>query len=265
MRVLASLIVSGLLAASAQAALLNSFENQANGWAAIAGYSTTTGVTEGSYSAMVNVPTGWSNGPFKSGWSPNLLTDLAAGDTIYMDVTPSFPVPAGCHLQIAWQLQQANGTGTGDVGYMSVNATGTTTVSYAYAGAFTPDLSNLTAAGGWANVSVVTNVGGVDPGTGLAYVPGTVYFDNFRVGAVPEPASLGLLRWVAYFSGGDDPLERSTRRSNSLTGLPFAAGRFYLLGSDAGPATIASCLVWNPRSMSVSSMRIEALDTRERC
>lgn len=167
------------LATSAQATLLTSWENDADGWAGFSGFTTTYGVTDGTHAAVRAVPAGWNN-DIQYGYNHDYTDAFLAGQVVSVDVTPEVPIPEGQGLQIVLQLM-TDETGVEVVGpYTAINNSGTTTVSYDYSSTFVPGTA-------WTSMRLLTNALG-------GYAGGNVAFDNLRVeGAIPEPTSLAAL------------------------------------------------------------------------
>lgn len=171
-------VVTGLCAASAQAGMLFSWENDAQGWAGTAGFSSTTGVTDGSYSVVRTIPTGWNNA-FQSNYVAAIREGLSGNDTLSVDVTLAEDIPDGYIFQVGAQIIIENGPNP-VLPMQALTDAGTTTLTWDYSS----HSSAIDAATGWGHVRFITGAYG-------GYTPGDVYFDNLR--AVPEPASLALL------------------------------------------------------------------------
>lgn len=181
-RVAIALMAAVLGAASAQAGIVTGWNNTADGWAGIASYSNTIGVTEGTYSAAVAVPTGWSTAFQYSSWGvADTLALVEANPIISVDVTMTDPVPPTSFLQVGLQFWSSSGTGSAFGGFATVGQ-GTThlVIDSRF---FTPNAATAT----YGHIAFVTNT------SNNGYVPGTVYFDNVQMAPVPEPTTLGLL------------------------------------------------------------------------
>jgi hypothetical protein len=182
---------------SAKAALIESWENTLDGWvippsynpqptyAPVTSFSTTSGVTNGSYSLVVaGTGTGSPNyGQF--GYSPSTLAItniLATASAITLDVyTP--PASFGYYLQ--WQLI-INGGGLGFdqlPGQPSASIGNETTLSWP----ITPAMDATLAASN-SPAQIILQVGG-----GYSAGNETMYLDNLQTVSAPEPASIGLL------------------------------------------------------------------------
>ena len=172
--------------AFAQGALVDSWENSSEGWGMIStnwtsgGYSTTTGVTQGTYSWLLNAGVSPDYGGAIGGTASTALTALLANAA-----SVSVSVYATGFSYMQWDLA-VNGGGEG---YNSVDgysypaspvigteSTLTWNISQAFRNTFAANLSTPT--------SLNFQIGG---GNG-----GTVYLDNLRITAVPEPSTLAL-------------------------------------------------------------------------
>jgi hypothetical protein len=176
-----------------------SWENTLDGWATIGGnmtlggFSTTLGVTQGSYSLILDGPA--SGGPNYSGQigsaaSTALTLDLANAVSVSLNVY----VPSGDfggYLQ--WDLT-LNQNGTGGLGYQSVDG-------YSYTATPIGSESTLT----WTipaadqtiladNPTLPTSLN-LQIGGGFSSASDAAYIDNLVItdAPVPEPASLALL------------------------------------------------------------------------
>ncbi|HXR04820.1 MAG TPA: PEP-CTERM sorting domain-containing protein [Verrucomicrobiae bacterium] len=179
--------VSALQTATAQTILVNSWENSVEGWGTLeanwtsGGFSTTTGVTQGSYSWILNAAGSPDYGAALGGTASTALTaDLANAASVSVDVY------ATGFSYMQWDLT-LNG---GGLGYQSTDGytysqspvIGTeSTLTFTIPSSFRATLA--------ANPTIATSlnfqIGGGNPGT--------VYLDNLVVTEVPEPASLALM------------------------------------------------------------------------
>jgi hypothetical protein len=189
--------------------LLNSFENSLGGFVypsggdtsfTISGYSQTTGVTDGSYSAIyspsgTNTGTGPNYGQFieSAGYSTTLTTELQNATAITLQVfapTNSF----GGFIQFNAALQTDNtGYPYDEIGGFDLAHTPTfgteSTITFQFTAKAIADIAAAEAAGDGTQLSIAIG-GGYSAGNE------TAYFDNLEAvtpAAVPEPASLALL------------------------------------------------------------------------
>ena len=177
----AGLAASLLLATSVQANTIYSWENDANGFGNISEFSTTVGVTDGTYSAGFDVPAGFSWAMPTGNWAPAFAALNAAhqagGTTFLLDVTgPNEDSGAGV-LAVGIWVWFDNDTQTADLGAYQIPTDGTTNT-------YTFDFSSIAGPSfEWIQLRISAN-------TTEGYDPGTVYVDNLRI--IPEPASLAL-------------------------------------------------------------------------
>jgi len=190
--------------------LINSWENSSEGWGTfqgdyqISGYSTTLGVTDGTYSMTITSPsnTAPNYAGLVGGTASTAITQLLAipGQAISVDVYTS----PGAFSYMQWDLA-TNGAG----GYNSVDGYSysqspvigsETTLTWTIPSSLTSTyLANITTP-----TSLNFQIGG-----GQSTGPATFYMDNLRASiAVPEPASLALLGF-----GGLSLLGVTMRRS----------------------------------------------------
>ncbi len=179
--------------------LIDSWENSSEGWGtfqgdyAISGYSTTLGVTNGTYSMAITSPSNTAPNyqGLMGGSASTAITQLLAipGQTISIDVYTQ-PEAFG-YMQ--WDLA-TNGAG----GYTSVDgytypesptigseSTLTWTIPASLTATYAANLSTPT--------SLNFQIGG-----GSSTGPATFYVDNLRASlAVPEPASMSVLGLAA--------------------------------------------------------------------
>lgn len=185
----------GLLGALAQTALsqsviVNSWENSTEGWGVLetnwtsGGFSTTTGVTAGSYSWILNAAASPDYAGALGGTASTALTSLLANAaSVSVDV---FATGFGGYLQ--WDLA-LNQQGTGGLGYQSTDGYTYTqsptlgaesTLTFTIPAAFRATLA--------ANPTLPTSLN-FQIGGGAS---GTMYLDNLLITQVPEPGTLAL-------------------------------------------------------------------------
>ena len=183
--------------ASAQVVYNESWENSLDGWGIVnganmtfGGFSTTTGVTEGNYSVILDSASG--SGPsygnqFASSASTALTLDLANASSVTLDVyTPGGDF--GYFLQ--WDLT-LNQQGTGGLGYQSVdnyNFQSTANGSESILTWTIPTSMQATLA---ANPTLATSVN-LQIGGGYTSTSDAVYLDDFTITDVPEPSTMAL-------------------------------------------------------------------------
>lgn len=182
--------------ANCQATLLNSWENDSEGWSidqsayATAGFDTSIGVTDQTHSWKVSGgPAGPNYGGLLSGPSTTGLTSLLANaDKILIDVT----VPTGGDF--GWYLQWTAIVDNADAGYTSLDG-----YSYSQSAAIgdsnpktlvwtIPAAMRATLAASTNPTRIVFQVGGGSNGG----TNNTMYLDNLRTVAVPEASSATL-------------------------------------------------------------------------
>lgn len=156
------------------------------GWSGLSGFSTTTGVTEGSSGAILNL-TGWTQ--ISSGWINGALagaySDMVGRNELAFDLTMVNPPAAGwenVNAAINISGQDANGDWFATDGVWTRTQAGTISMDYSLvaggsivagtARAIQLDIK-MDGAGGWAG--------------------GDIVLDNFRIVEVPEPTSLAAL------------------------------------------------------------------------
>ena len=185
--------------ASAQSTLVNSWENSSEGWGMIStnwtsgGYSTTTGVTQGTYSWTLNAGVSPDYGGAFGGTASTALTALLANAA-----SVSVNVYATGFSYMQWDLT-LNQQGTGGLGYQSTDGYtysqspvigSESTLTFSIPGSFRTTLA--------ANPTLATSLNfQIGGGNG-----GTVFLDNLRITSVPEPttlvlAGLGAIGWLA--------------------------------------------------------------------
>jgi len=170
--------------------LLESWENTLDGWQVLngnytAGFSSTTGVTDGSYSLSLTGTAAPSYGQMLGSPSTTLLTsELAGASALSFDVY----APGG---SFGYYLQFDVDINNSDTGYVSLD-------SYSYPGVSiggettvtVPISSSLQSA-----LAASSNPTSIYIQVGGGYSPDneTFYLDNMRLTAAPEPATLALL------------------------------------------------------------------------
>lgn len=195
-RLLGTLAICLGVAPLASAGLIASFENDAEGWTinaaenaaySITGFSTTEGVTDGTYSMIVEGTAAPSYGQLLvSPASTTLTAELANAMEVSIDVTAA---PGA----FDWGSQWSAVINNADLGYTSLDGFG-------YSGFIGPGASGTltwaltaaqraTLAGSAADSTLIFQVGGGGPGT--------AYVDNVRTTEVPEPTALALLTLAA--------------------------------------------------------------------
>ena len=179
----------------AQTVTIESWENTLDGWTVPGGagyftpaFSTTTGVTDGSYSLALTEANGGGGenygqmviSPSVSGWTAL----LANATTLSLDIyTPSGSF--GYYLQFDVDVNNA------DIGYQSIDG-------YSYPGTSIGSEYTLTIpipssiSSGLAASSNPTQIA-IQVGGGYSNPSDTMYLDNLRLNEVPEPSTIGLL------------------------------------------------------------------------
>jgi hypothetical protein len=180
----------GLILQNASAQLLiESFENTLDGWTVqngnyTAGFSTTTGVTDGSYSLSLTGTAAPSYGQILGSPSTTLLTsELAGASALSFDVY----APGG---SFGYYLQFDVDINNSDTGYVSldgysypgVSIGGETTVTVPISASLQSAL-----AASPNGTSIYIQVGG-----GFSDGNETFYLDNIQLTPAPEPATLAL-------------------------------------------------------------------------
>jgi hypothetical protein len=198
---LATLALVCAFGSECRAALINSWENDAEGWTFIngnystAGFDTAVGVTNQTYSWKI---AGGTAGPDYGGFiqSPSttaLTSTLANASELLVDLT----VPTGGDF--GWYLQWTAIVDNADTGYTSLDG-----YSYSQAadiGNSTPKTlmwtipatMQATLAASTSPTKIIFQVGGGSNGG----TNNSMYLDNLRTVPVPEPASAALLGGVA--------------------------------------------------------------------
>ena len=178
-RFIVALTAALALGTNAQGSVLFSWENDAEGWDGIDGFTQdSAGVTQGEYAAVVNVLE-FTN--IESQWLTEIPEGLVGNDTLLVDLTLADIPDQSWHDVNAWLHLE----GTDGDGWFAVSGPGqrlqSGTISFNY-GEARPSLTTgdanavrfhirMDTAGGWQG--------------------GDVYLDNLR--AIPEPTSLGLV------------------------------------------------------------------------
>jgi hypothetical protein len=179
------------MSTSAQAVLIYDWENDAQGFSGIAGFSTTTGVTSGSYSAYGDFGSAFTWAFQIGNWNANFAALNEAqkvGTQILLDVTLEGPaMEEGQGLNVGlWVFHAAANTG---IGSFQVTPGQTVTLTFNIPdGVGGPNGESDGVPRDWTQFRIWTQGGG-------GYDPGNIYIDNLRV--VPEPASLGLMGGLA--------------------------------------------------------------------
>ena len=200
-----SVVALGAAQARASVVLIESWENTLDGWEApstnlgsnstfTSSFSTTTGVTNGSYSLAMTGSVAPNYGQMLAGPSTMALTNLLAdSSSVSLDVY----VPAaafGYYVAIDIDMQNAafgaNGGFVSLDGYIYQSATigGETTITVPVTAA-----QDATLAASGDPTALFVQVGGNAPSSGS----NTMYFDNLRATTVPEPASTSMLGLAA--------------------------------------------------------------------
>ena len=184
-------VMSGAVAS--EAAVLKSFEDgTVQGFTTVAGQATTSvstiGATAGTQSLQIDYASNFQNGTHTSNFTPAQLALFQPGEKILVDVTQNTPVPVadGNFRQLSIQISYADTAG-----------------NFPFLGDF---VNNVQFNGGesgtrTASLTIPANFNTTNPFVDVFFstnnnAAGTFYVDNLRVtpeGAVPEPASLGLL------------------------------------------------------------------------
>jgi hypothetical protein len=178
----------------ASGALIESFENSYDGWGVIPSYnpqsfvssfSSTTGVTDGSYSlAITGTGTSGPNyGQMLYSPSSAALTALLANAS---SISIDFYAPSG---SFGYYLQVQVGLNGGATGYVALNGYDGIGMGSEYT--LTVPISSAVSAqlaGSSAAENIFIQVGG-----GFSAGNETFYIDNIQANLVPEPASFGLL------------------------------------------------------------------------
>ena len=190
--------MAAFLVQSASAQLIESFENTLDGWqvppsynlqpsfGAVPGFSSTTGVTDGSYSLSVTGTGGSGPGYGQLLVSPSmtlLTSELAGASALSFDVY----APGGSfggYLQFDVDINNA------DTGFVSLD-------SYSYPSATLGAESTITvpiSVALQAELAASLNPTTLDIQVGGGYSAGneTFYLDDIRLTPVPEPATLAL-------------------------------------------------------------------------
>jgi hypothetical protein len=184
-----SVVVAALLVQNVSAQLIESFENTLDAWNVVngnytAGFSTTTGVTDGSYSLSLAGTTAPNYGQILDSPSTTLLTsELAGASALSFDVyTPGGAF--GYYLQFDVDINNS------DTGYVSLDG-------YSYQGVNNGAESTVTvpiSASLQSALAASSNPTEIDIQAGGGFSAGneTFYLDNVRLTPAPEPATLAL-------------------------------------------------------------------------
>jgi hypothetical protein len=194
---LATLAIACAAGMNCQAALINSWENDAEGWTilqgayATAGFDASVGVTDQTYSWTIAGGTAGPNyGAFIEGPSTMALTStLASAAQLSVDVT----VPTGGDF--GWFLQWSAVVDNADTGYTSLD--GYSYSQSANIGSSSPKTltwtipaaMRTTLAASSSTTKIVFQVGGGSNGG----TNNTMYLDNLRTVPVPEPCSAAIV------------------------------------------------------------------------
>ncbi len=181
--------IAAFLVQNVSAQLIESFENTLDGWTVqngsyTAGFSTTTGVTDGSYSLSLTGTTGPSYGQMLGSPSTTLLTsELAGASALSLDVY----APGG---SFGYYLQFDIDINNNDTGYVSLD-------SYSYPGVSIGGETTVTvpiSASLQSALAASLNPTSIYIQVGGGYSDGneTFYLDNVQLTPVPEPATLAL-------------------------------------------------------------------------
>jgi len=195
------MLALGLVYAQAST-LIESWENTADGWTlpgaggfySIA-FSTTTGVTQGSYSWELWGTSSGSLTPIASSAATTALTaSLASASTLSFDVNVPSATDFGTYLGFDVAVYQPGGNLTGTTAYATADFASLT--GY---GIWTPATMGGQATLTWSMPTALANALGANPGlatslyiSAVGYGSGFAYLDNVTVTAVPEPATLAL-------------------------------------------------------------------------
>ena len=182
--------------------LIESWENTADGWSTISpwssgGFSTTTGVTAGSYSWLLNCSAAnWAmNSAVYSAGTVGMTTTLANSSSLSFDVavpsSSAFGGLYGLYFDVAVYQPAGNLAGT---------TTGSTTTFASLDGyGWTLGPSGGSATLTWSMPTVLANALGANPSVAtylyiMAYTGGSgaMYVDNVTVTPVPEPGTLAF-------------------------------------------------------------------------
>lgn len=171
-----------------------SWENTLDGWTVgggnmtFAGFSSTLGVTDGSYSLGLGAPTGAPNYGIQlsSSATTALTLDLASASTVTLDVY----VPAGDFgslLKFDLLVSQKNGLGGVSLDGSAFSESATIGGEKTLTWTIPPAVQTTLAAFPTKATSLVFEIGG-----GSTSSSDMVYLDNLQVVGVPEPSTLAL-------------------------------------------------------------------------
>ena len=185
-----SLALSLSILPTAKADLLESWENNLDGWTLDNGSYTSSftispGVTDGSYSLALAGTAGPNyGGMLHSGYLMSYTTALASAGTLSLDVyTP--PASFGYYLQVQFWLNNA------DTGYMQI-PNGSTYLSTTIGAETTLTWTIPTSVAAILATSLNPTQIGFQMGGGYSAGNETMYLDNVRTTSVPEPAAYAL-------------------------------------------------------------------------
>lgn len=160
-----------LLAADSDVTLLHSWENDAEKWKGISGFSA-TGATEGEHAAVRAVPPKWNN-ELQSGYSAELREKLKGNRCLAVDITLATAPPPGAVLKITPQIiLQGDVVNTDTKLGARPIAAGTHTLTWDYS-AYGEAIDGAT---GWAHVRFITEAYGYPEDR----PPGDVHLDYLR-------------------------------------------------------------------------------------
>lgn len=173
-------VTVGGLAMSAHAALISSFEN--SGGPSGSTYSSTIGVSDGTYSCVRTYGSSWNQTTLVS--SGALQATVHDNPVLRLDITVLPDVTPGTWLQIGFGLQGSNFNGTNVVysPWIHDGGPGAAGIEKKTISWDTTSL-NLPTGASWFNIILV------EQGSASR----SIYIDNLRAEAVPEPTSLAVL------------------------------------------------------------------------
>jgi hypothetical protein len=184
----------GLAAEARGAVLLESWENTANGWVttseqptyAVGGFSTTSGVTDGTYSITLAGTAAPNYGQMFRGLQTTTLTgQLATAQSVSVDVLAD----SSFGYQQWSLILNGGGLGYFSVDGFSFNQSPVLGAESTLTWTITPATRATLAANPTAATQIIFQVGGG--------APGSMQLDNLRFTPVPEPAAAGALSLLA--------------------------------------------------------------------